>query len=111
MPSDKLSLVFHALSHPTRRAILSMLVLGPLPVGEIAKPFAMTEPGVIRHLKVLEKAGLIQTNKSGQLRPRMLNAIPLAEAYRWVDQYREVWEANYDRLDDYLQQLQSGENT
>ena len=109
MASDKLSLIFSALADPTRRAILASLALGPLPVGEIAKPFAMTEPAVIKHLKVLEKAGLVETDRKGQMRPRTLNAQPLAEANSWVEQYRQYWEASFDRLDAYLQELQAGE--
>ena len=109
MASDKLSLVFSALADPTRRAILAALALGPMPVGEIARPFAMSEPAVIKHLKVLEKAGLVETDRKGQMRPRTLNAQPLAEANGWVEQYRQHWEASFDRLDAYLQELQAGE--
>ncbi|MEI7575873.1 MAG: metalloregulator ArsR/SmtB family transcription factor [Armatimonadota bacterium] len=109
MASDKLSLVFSALADPTRRAILAALALGPMPVGEIAKPFAMSEPAVIKHLKVLEKAGLVETDRKGQMRPRTLNPQPLAEANSWVEQYRQHWEASFDRLDAYLQELQAGE--
>ncbi len=109
MASDKLSLVFSALADPTRRAILAALALGPMPVGEIARPFAMSEPAVIKHLKVLEKAGLVETDRKGQMRPRSLNALPLAEANDWVEQYRRHWEASFDRLDAYLQELQAGE--
>jgi len=108
MASDKLSLIFSALADPTRRAILAALALGPLPVGEIAKPFDITEPAVIKHLKVLERAGLVETDRKGQTRPRQLNAQPLAEANNWVEQYRQHWEANFDRLDAYLTEIQSG---
>lgn len=111
MPTDKLSLIFSALADPTRRAILATLALGPMPVGEIAKPFSMSEPAVIKHLKVLEKAGLIETDRIGQMRPRKLNAQPLAEASSWVEQYRTHWEASFDRLGAYLQQLQDGEQS
>lgn len=109
MASDRLSLVFAALADPTRRAILAALALGPLPVGQIAEPFSMSEPAVIKHLKVLERAGLVETDKKGQMRPRSLNAQPLAEANSWVEQYRQYWEASFDRLDAYLQELQAGE--
>lgn len=109
MASDSLSLVFAALADPTRRAILAALALGPRPVAEIAKPFAMSEPAVIKHLKVLERAGLIQANRTGQMRPRSLNAQPLAQASDWCEQYRQFWEASFDRLDAYLQEIQSGE--
>lgn len=109
MASDKLSLIFSALADPTRRAILAALALGPMPVGEIAKPFDISEPAVIKHLKVLERAGLVQSDRQGQMRPRSLNAKPLAEANQWVEQYRQFWEASFDRLDAYLQELQAGE--
>lgn len=109
MASDKLSLVFAALADPTRRAILAALALGPLPVGRIAEPFDISEPAVIKHLKVLERAGLVETDRKGQMRPRSLNAQPLAEANSWVEQYRQYWEASFDRLDAYLQELQAGE--
>ena len=110
MASDKLSLVFAALADPTRRAILAALALGPMPVGLIAEPFAMSEPAVIKHLKVLEKAGLVETDRQGQSRPRSLNAQPLAEANHWVAQYRQHWEDNFDRLDAYLQEIQAGDH-
>lgn len=109
MASDKLSCVFAALADPTRRAILAALALGPMPVGEIAKPFAMSEPAVIKHLKVLERAGLVETDRKGQMRPRTLNPQPLAEANSWVEQYRQYWEGNFDQLDILLQELQTGE--
>jgi DNA-binding transcriptional ArsR family regulator len=109
MASDTLSLIFSALADPTRRAILAALALGPMPVGQIAEPFAMSEPAVIKHLKVLEKAGLIETDRKGQMRPRTLNAQPLAEANIWVEQYRQLWEERFERLDSYLQELQAGE--
>ncbi len=109
MESDQLSLVFSALADPTRRAILAALALGPMPVGEIAKPYAMSEPAVIKHLKVLERAGLVETDRKGQMRPRTLNPQPLAEANGWVEQYRQHWEASFDRLDAYLQEIQTGE--
>ncbi|CAN1565114.1 ArsR Predicted transcriptional regulators [Fimbriimonadaceae bacterium] len=109
MASDKLSLIFSALADPTRRAILAALALGPMPVWEIAKPFDMSEPAVIKHLKVLERAGLVETDRKGQMRPRSLNAQPLAEASSWVEQYRQFWETSFDQLDAYLEELQAGE--
>lgn len=109
MASDKLSLIFSALADPTRRAILAALALGPMPVREIAKPFDMSEPAVIKHLKVLERAGLVETDRKGQMRPRSLNAQPLAEASSWVEQYRQFWETSFDQLDAYLEELQAGE--
>jgi DNA-binding transcriptional ArsR family regulator len=109
MASDKLSLVFSALADPTRRAILAALALRPMPVGEIAQPFDISEPAVIKHLKVLERAGLVEADRKGQMRPRRLNAQPLADASNWVDQYRQHWEASFDRLDAYLQELQATE--
>ena len=111
MASDKLSIVFAALADPTRRAILAALAVGPMPVGEIAKPFAMSEPAVIKHLKVLERAGLVETDRIGQMRPRKLNSQPLAEANNWVEQYRQHWEESFDRLDILLQELQTGEQS
>ena len=109
MASDKLSLIFSALADPTRRAILAALALGPMPVGESAEPLDMSEPAVIKHLKVLERAGLVETDRKGQMRPRSLNAQPLAEASSWVEQYRQFWEASFDQLDAYLEELQAGE--
>jgi DNA-binding transcriptional ArsR family regulator len=105
MASDKLSLVFSALADPTRRAILAALALGPMPVGQISKPFDISEPAVIKHLKVLEKAGLIETDRKGQMRPRTLNAQPLAEASTWVEQYRQLWEARFDELDLVIEEM------
>ncbi len=109
MASDNLSQVFFALADPTRRAILLALAVGPLPVGEIAKPFDMSEPAVIKHLKVLEVAGLVEINRIGQSRPRKLNALPLAEVNSWVEQYRNHWETCFDQLEVYLEEIQTGE--
>jgi len=103
---DALSTVFLALADPTRRAILANLALGPQSVGDIAKPFDMTEPGVIKHLKVLERAGLVVTSRDRQMRPRSLNAAPLEEAYEWVENYKKFWEPSFDRLEALLKQLQ-----
>lgn len=103
---DQLSTVFLALADPTRRAILADLALGPKPVGEIASPFQMSEPGVIKHLKILERAGLVVTSRERQMRPRSLNAVPLEEAYAWVENYKRFWEPSFDQLEALLKQLQ-----
>jgi len=108
---DPLSTVFLALADPTRRAILANLALGPQSVGEIAKPFQMSEPGVIKHLKVLERAGLVVTSRERQMRPRTLNATPLEEAYAWVENYKRFWEPSFDRLETLLKQLQEEDKT
>jgi len=110
MPVDTLSLVFAALADPTRRAILEQLSEGPQPVGELARPFAMTGPAVTKHLKVLERAGLIKADRQAQMRPRRLEAVPLREVQDWLERYRHHWEERFDRLDNYLQELQQQEN-
>jgi len=107
MATDTLSSVFSALADPTRRAILQSLTRGPKSVGELATPFAMTGPAVTKHLKVLEKAGLIKTDRRAQWRPRTLEAAPLKEAQDWIESYREFWDESFDRLDAYLQEIQS----
>lgn len=107
--TDRLSATFAALADPTRRAILARLSSGEASVQEIAKPFAMTLPAVSKHLKVLEKGGLIRRGRSKQWRPCYLVAEPLKEAADWVDQYRKFWEASFDRLDEYLRELQAKE--
>jgi DNA-binding transcriptional ArsR family regulator len=103
---DRLSMTFHALSDPTRRAILTRLASGPASVNELAEPFAMSLPAVSKHLKVLEQAQLISRSKEAQWRPCKLQAAPLREADDWIEQYRAMWEARFDRLDAYLQELQ-----
>jgi DNA-binding transcriptional ArsR family regulator len=107
MQTDQLSATFSALADPTRRAILAKLAKGEATVGDLAKPFDMTLPAVIKHLKVLEKAGLVKKERSAQWRPCHLEAKPLKEAANWIDDYRRFWEANFDRLDDYLQEMQA----
>jgi len=107
--TDPLSSTFAALADPTRRAILARLSLGETSVTELAQPFQMTMPAVTKHLKVLERAGLITRGREAQWRPCKLDAAPLKDAASWVDQYRQFWEARLDRLDDYLQQLQAKE--
>lgn len=105
--NDKLSSTFSALADPTRRAILARLASGEASVSELAKPMKMTMPAVTKHLKVLQKAGLIRQERRAQFRPCYLVAAPLKEASDWVDQYRKFWEASFDRLDEYLKVLQA----
>ena len=105
--SDNLSSTFSALADPTRRAILARLASGEASVSELAKPMMMTMPAVTKHLKVLQKAGLIRQERRAQFRPCYLVATPLKEALDWVDQYRKFWEDSFNRLDDYLKVLQA----
>ena len=109
MRADQLSTTFAALADPTRRAILSRLSAGETSVTELAKPFELTLPAISKHLKVLEKAGLIQRGRAAQWRPCRLQAGPLKGASDWIEQYRQFWEESLDRLGDYLQQLQDQE--
>ena len=109
MQPDRLSVTFGALADPTRRAILARLAKGPATVTELARPFEMTLPAVSKHLKVLERAGLIERGREAQWRPCQLRARPLEEAADWVERYRTLWEERFDRLDEYLKQLQRGE--
>jgi DNA-binding transcriptional ArsR family regulator len=109
MLADQLSSTFSALADPTRRAILTKLSKGDRSVSDLAEPFDMSLPAISKHLKVLEKAGLIQRSRDAQYRPCKLNAKPLREAAKWVEQYRQFWEERFDRLDDYLAQLQGKE--
>src|SRR5471030_698747 len=106
MQSDHLSTTFSALADPTRRAILARLASGESSVTEIAKPFDMTLPAVTKHLKVLERAGLIARGKEAQWRPCRLQAQPLRDVADWVEQYRKHWDERLDRLEDYLRELQ-----
>jgi DNA-binding transcriptional ArsR family regulator len=110
MSTDQLSNTFHALADPTRRAILASLTTGEKTVSDLAKPFDMTMPAITKHLKVLEKAKLIERSRNAQYRPCHLNPKPLKDIDAWMEQYREFWEASFDRLDDYLQQLQTKED-
>ena len=105
--TDALSATFAALADPTRRAILARLSRGETSVGDLSKPFAMSAPAVTKHLKVLQRAGLISQGRQAQWRPCKLEAKPLMEAADWVAQYRQHWEERLDRLEDYLQTLQS----
>lgn len=100
--NDHLSQVFAALADPTRRAILARLAKGEASVNELAEPFDITLPAVSKHLKVLEKAGLIERTRSAQYRPCRLQAAPLRDAANWIDYYRQYWEESFDRLDAYL---------
>jgi DNA-binding transcriptional ArsR family regulator len=106
MPPDPLSLTFSALADPTRRSILARLAAGEISVTELAKPFAMSLPAVSKHLKVLARAGLITRSREAQVRPCRLKADQLKEVSDWVEHYRQFWEQSFDRLDDYLQELQ-----
>jgi DNA-binding transcriptional ArsR family regulator len=105
-PADRLSATFSALADPTRRAILARLAHGETSVTELARPFAMSGPAVTKHLKVLEKAGLISRGRTAQWRPARLEAAPLKAIADWLDDYRRHWEQSFDRLDDYLAELQ-----
>ena len=105
--SDHLSLTFSALADPTRRAILARLALGETSVTELARPFEMSLPAVSKHLKVLERAGLIARGRSAQWRPCRLEAGPLREVADWIEHYRAFWEQSFDRLGEYLRQIQS----
>jgi DNA-binding transcriptional ArsR family regulator len=109
MPSDRLSVTFAALADPTRRAILARLTLGETTVSELARPFKMSGPAVSKHLKVLERAGLIVRGREAQWRPCRLAASPMKEATDWLEGYRGFWEQSLDRLDDYLVRLQTRE--
>jgi DNA-binding transcriptional ArsR family regulator len=107
MLPDQLSATFSALADPTRRAILARLASGETSVTELAAPFEMTTPAVTKHLKVLERAGLITRSRQAQWRPCQLNATPLHEVADFVEQYRQFWEQSFDRLDSYLKTLQT----
>jgi DNA-binding transcriptional ArsR family regulator len=109
MSADGLSLTFAALADPTRRAILRRLRSGVTSVTELAEPFDMSLPAVSKHLKVLEKAGLITRGRDAQRRPCRLEAAPLKEAADWVEGYRRFWEESFDRLETYLKELQKEE--
>ncbi|MGH7616847.1 MAG: ArsR/SmtB family transcription factor [Gemmatimonadaceae bacterium] len=109
MPADPLSLAFAALADPTRRAILARLCTGACTVGELAKPFAMSGPAVTKHLKVLERAGLVSRGRDAQRRPCRLQAAPIKRVAEWADNYRRFWDASYERLDAYLNELMSEE--
>jgi DNA-binding transcriptional ArsR family regulator len=105
MQADTLSLTFAALADPTRRAILKRLAAGPANVKELSRPFDMSGPAVCKHLRVLERAGLISRGRDAQSRPCQLEPAPLAQVAAWTDGYRAFWDASFDRLDGYLQEL------
>jgi DNA-binding transcriptional ArsR family regulator len=107
--SDRLNATFAALADPTRRAILARLASGQASVNELAEPFSMTQPAISKHLKVLERAGLISCGQDAQRRPRRLEPKPFAVAAEWLEKYSQLWSANFQRLDALLDQLQTGE--
>lgn len=107
LPSDQLDATFFALADPTRRAILARLATGEASVTELAEPFEMTQPAISKHLKVLERAGLVTVGRDGARRPRRLEPEALEAATEWIERYREIWEANYRRLDALLGELQA----
>jgi len=106
--SDRLDATFLALADPTRRAILARLARGEASVSELAEPFAISQPAISKHLKVLERAGLITVGQDAQRRPRKLDGKPLGEASAWLERYRAIWDANFERLDGLLEELQRG---
>jgi DNA-binding transcriptional ArsR family regulator len=107
--SDRLDATFAALADPTRRAILARLAAGEASVNELAAPFNMTQPAISKHLRVLERAGLISTGREAQRRPRRLEAAPLAQATKWLENYRKFWEERFHRLDALLVDLQKAD--
>jgi DNA-binding transcriptional ArsR family regulator len=107
MADSVLNTTFAALADPTRRAIIARLASGEASVAELAEPFAISQPAISKHLKVLERAGLISRGQDAQRRPRRLEAKPLAEATEWLERYREFWEENYERLDALLEVMKT----
>jgi DNA-binding transcriptional ArsR family regulator len=105
--AERLDLTFLALADPTRRAILARLAKGEASVGELGQPFQLSQPTISKHLKVLERAGLVSTGQDAQRRPRRLNGAALKEAEAWIENNLEIWEMNYARLDTLLAELQS----
>ena len=108
---SNLDTTFAALADPTRRAILARLASGDASVNELAEPFQMSQPAISRHLKVLERAGLITRGRDAQRRPRRLEAAPLAEASQWLEDYRQFWESRFQRLDSLLEEMKMKEKT
>jgi DNA-binding transcriptional ArsR family regulator len=106
-PSQRLDATFAALADPTRRAILARLTRGDASVAELAEPFAMSQPAISKHLKVLEHAGLVSTAQDGQRRPRRIEGVRLGEATAWLEEYRQFWERRYSALDELLGELQA----
>ena len=111
LDEDRLTETFAALANSTRRAILARLARGAANVNELAEPFDMTLPAISKHLKVLERAGLVVRSQQAQYRPCALDAAPLEEVSTWAEQYRPVWEARFDRMDDYLEQFRPPRKT
>jgi DNA-binding transcriptional ArsR family regulator len=109
MTTDTLSATFAALADPTRRAILDRLAMGPATVKELTAPFAMSGPAVSKHLRVLERAGLITQGREAQSRPRRLEATPIKEVAEWAENYRRFWDESFERLDEYLKHLKEKE--
>jgi DNA-binding transcriptional ArsR family regulator len=107
MNDSRLDTTFLALADPTRRAILARLALGEASVNELAEPFDMSQPAISKHLKMLERAGLISRGRDAQRRPCRIEAKPLEAAYAWIEHYREIWDANFARLDTLLEELQT----
>jgi DNA-binding transcriptional ArsR family regulator len=107
MSADRLNATFAALADPTRRAIIARLAAGDVSVNDLAKPFAMSQPAISKHLKVLEQAGLISRRRDAQRRPCRLETKRLAEATRWLERYRKFWEGNFNRLDALLNELKT----
>jgi DNA-binding transcriptional ArsR family regulator len=106
---DLLDATFAALADPTRRAILARLALGEVSVTELAEPFAMSQPAISKHLKVLEKAGLVSRGRDAQKRPCRLEAKPLGQATEWLESYRKYWEARFEKLDELLEEMKASE--
>jgi DNA-binding transcriptional ArsR family regulator len=106
---ERLDATFAALADPTRRAILARLAKGEASVRELAEPFALSQPAISKHLKVLERAGLVSRGRDAQRRPRRIEARPLAEANQWLERYRRLWEANFQRLDGLLDELKAAQ--
>ncbi len=111
LSEERLDETFAALANRTRRAILARLAQGEASVTELAEPFDMTLPAVSRHIKVLERAGLVSQGQRAQYRPCTLDAAPLAGVSRWAEDYRPIWEARFDRMDDYIDQLQANKHS
>ena len=109
MRAERLDATFSALADPTRRAILARLAKGEASVTELAEPFAMSQPAISKHIKVLERAGLVARGRDAQRRPCRLVAGPLRDATDWLERYRELWEARFERLDDLLEELKAKE--
>jgi DNA-binding transcriptional ArsR family regulator len=109
--AQRLDATFSALADPTRRAILARLARGEATVNELAEPFDMSQPAISKHLKVLERAGLVSVGRAGQRRPRRLVPEPLADATEWIERHREAWESSFRRLDDLLEEMKSSRKT